>query len=104
MILTDIQKKFLDYVSSHPLAEKLSWTGGTALAYRYNHRLSTDLDFFSQEFLADFELLPFIQDIKKKFNVQTVQKQVVMNRNIFLFDENLGNIKFEVTFFPFEHV
>lgn len=104
MILTDTQKRFLDYISRHALAEKISWTGWTALAYRYDHRLSTDLDFFSQEFLADFELLPFINDIKKFFGVQHVQKQTIANRNIFLFDEYLDHLKMEVTFFPFEHV
>lgn len=101
MILTPTQSRFLDWLDSHSFGQKVYFTGGTALAYKYNHRLSTDLDFFSFDFLADYELLPFIQDIKTHFGVEKVTRQNVYNRNIFLFDEHLDNLKMEFTFFPF---
>lgn len=102
MVLTLAQQKFLDWLDNHPFGQKIYFTGGTALAHRYNHRLSTDLDFFSFDFLADYELLPFIQDIRNTFAVEKVTRQNVYNRNIFLFDEHLDNLKMEFTFFPFE--
>ena len=101
MVLTPTQRKFLDWLDSHPFGQKVYFTGGTALAYGYDHRISTDLDFFSFDFLADYELLPFIQDIKNVFGVEKVTRQNVYNRNIFLFDEHLDQLKMEFTFFPF---
>jgi predicted nucleotidyltransferase component of viral defense system len=102
MILTQTQVQFLDWIDSHPFVEKIYWTWGTALAYIYDHRLSTDLDFFSFDFLADYELLPLIADIKKHFSIEKVTRQNVYNRNIFLFDAHLDELKMEFTFFPFE--
>ena len=100
-ILTLTQQQFLDWIDTQEFSRKVYWSWGTALAYQYNHRLSTDLDFFSFDFLADYELIPFIEDIKKHFWVQKVQRQNIYNRNIFLFDDSLDSLKMEFTFFPF---
>ncbi len=101
MVLTETQKIFLDWIDNHPFSKKIYWTGGTALAYLYNHRLSTDLDFFSFDFLAEYELLPFISQIKEKFSVEHITRQNIYNRNIFFFDTHLDSLKMEFTFFPF---
>lgn len=101
MVLTETQKIFLDWIDNHPFSQKIYWTGGTALAYLYNHRLSTDLDFFSFDFLAEYELLPFISQIKEKFSVEHITRQNIYNRNIFFFDTHLDSLKMEFTFFPF---
>jgi predicted nucleotidyltransferase component of viral defense system len=52
-ILTPLQKKFLQFTAQSNLKDALYWTGGTALAEIYlQHRLSTDLNFFSPELLT----------------------------------------------------
>ena len=102
MLLTKTQVQFLNWIDNHPFVTKLYWTGWTALAYIYDHRLSTDLDFFSFDFLADYELLPFIAEIKKEFSIEKIVRQNIYNRNIFLFDSHLDELKMEFTFFPFK--
>lgn len=92
---------FLDYISKCSLASQFLWTGGTALAYIYNHRLSTDLDFFTEQLLWDFEILPLIQDIKKNLHIDHIQQHISQNRRIYLCDESYDHLKFEITFFPF---
>ena len=67
MLLTPTQIQFLDWLDNHEFAKNIYWTGGTALAFKYKHRLSTDLDFFSMDLLADYQLLPFIAEIKSHF-------------------------------------
>lgn len=104
MILTKLQKDFLDFISEDDLINKIYFTWWTALAYKYNHRLSTDLDFFSYDFLADYEILPFINKAKKYFKADKVNFQNIRNRNIFIFDNTMDNLKIELTFFPFENI
>lgn len=104
MILNSEQRMFLDFLSESEFGKKVYWTGGTALAYTYNHRISSDLDFFSFDFLTDSEILPFIESAKNEFWVKNIKKQVLYNRNIFLFDKNLWNLKIEFTFFPFKNI
>jgi len=60
-ILTARQKKVLSFVKENPyLTDRFYFTGGTALSYYYlHHRLSEDLDFFSEkEFRVKYE--PFL--------------------------------------------
>lgn len=104
MVLTDTQKIFLDWLDNHPFSKLIYWTWWTALAYRYNHRLSTDLDFFSHDLLADYQILPFISEIKTHFWVHEVSSQKIYNRAIFFFDHTLWNLKIEFTYFPFAQI
>ncbi len=57
-ILTPDQKRLLEYISKDPkITDKFYLTGGTALAEFYlQHRLSEDLDFFSE---TEFAYFPF---------------------------------------------
>ena len=49
MELFPIQKKVLDLFKKSNLNGKFYWTGGTMLSFVYlKHRLSVDLDFFSE--------------------------------------------------------
>lgn len=104
MILTNLQNDFLKFISNDDLSSKIYFTWWTALAYYYNHRLSTDLDFFSFDFLANYEILPFINKTKKHFWSQKVNYQNIRNRNIFIFDKKMENLKIELTFFPFQNI
>lgn len=67
MILTDSQKKVLDLFRKSDLVDKFYWTGGTLLAYYYlQHRLSLDLDLFSEIPFSFEELAPFLTVLKKE--------------------------------------
>jgi hypothetical protein len=67
-LLTDEQRKFLTLFNEEKsLYKKFYLTGGTALSEFYlHHRLSEDLDFFSEE---EFSILPISSFIKKSEKV-----------------------------------
>ena len=46
--------------------------------------------------------MPFIAEIKKEFSIEKIVRQNIYNRNIFLFDSHLDELKMEFTFFPFK--
>lgn len=61
-ILTTFQKELLKYIGSSPLGKRFFLTGGTALAACYlHHRLSEDIDLFTEEPNAVAQALPVIQ-------------------------------------------
>jgi predicted nucleotidyltransferase component of viral defense system len=63
-ILTAIQQDFIRHLSSTALAKTFFLTGGTALsAFYMRHRLSDDLDFFTEEDGQVVRALPIIQNI-----------------------------------------
>lgn len=66
-ILTARQKKVLSFVKETPyLTDRFYFTGGTALSHYYlQHRLSEDLDFFSEKEFNPETLFPIITDIAK---------------------------------------
>ncbi len=60
--LSEEQEKALELIAISGITEKFYLTGGTAIAIKYGHRLSEDLDFFSlpqfsEENFPDQELL-----------------------------------------------
>lgn len=100
MVLTDLQKQFLNWIATSSLAPFIYWTWGTALAWQYNHRLSTDLDFFSRELLHDDDITLFNHELNKAFTFTTKEQQTMRNRRLFFFDD----LKIELTFFPFRQM
>ena len=63
------QKTLLDFKKSN-LSKKFYLSGGTALAEFYlHHRLSEDLDFFTQDELDLEQLKKFINSVAKKNKV-----------------------------------
>lgn len=88
----------MDFMASSMLWNQIYWTWGTALAFVYEHRLSTDLDFFSAQLLHEDDILLWIQECKNYFTPKEFEYSVVRNRRLFLIDW----LKLEITFFPFE--
>lgn len=81
MELTQTQKKLLDVFKNSGLTGDFYWTGDTALSYKYlHHRLSFDLDFFSDRDFGFNKLEPFIDGVKKNFSVQTVPAVKIYDR------------------------
>ena len=70
-ILTELQKRFLSEIAKSSLRESFFLTGGTALsAFFLEHRLSEDLDFFTEEPERVQHVLPVLEDIVKRLGVR----------------------------------
>jgi predicted nucleotidyltransferase component of viral defense system len=75
-ILNPFQKKTLADFKKSVLARKFYLSGGTALAQFYlHHRLSEDLDFFTQEELDLDELKKFINALSRDISVKKIEFQ-----------------------------
>ncbi len=69
--------------------------GGTAIMFKYNHRKSIDLDFFSSR---DFSKNRMISRVRKNFNMTSYD---IPGDNI---DFLIENLKVSFLFFPFKNV
>lgn len=77
MILTDSQKKVLDLFRKSDLVDKFYWTGGTLLAYFYlQHRLSFDIDLFTDKSFSFDEIAPFINILQNEFKTSTQEIKI----------------------------
>jgi predicted nucleotidyltransferase component of viral defense system len=106
-ILSKNQKDILTIISRDKIICKNFYlTGGTALAEFYlHHRLSEDLDFFSEGEFEPQGISIFLEKIKKKAKINKVEFQQSFNRNLFFLDLIDGDkIKTEFTYFPFTRI
>jgi len=72
-ILNKTQKIVLDIFSKSNLSKKFYFTGGTALAFFYlKHRRSDDLDFFTEENFGLKDIEVFINELKKKLGLGSI--------------------------------
>lgn len=88
------------------ISENFYLTGGTALAGFYlNHRVSEDLDFFSEK---EFDVLGidiFLKKQKKDLKISSIDFQQSYNRNLFFLRfQDKEMVKIEFTYFPFPHI
>lgn len=99
-ILTDDQKSFLTHFATSPLLDSFYLTGGTALsAFFLRHRLSEDLDFFSEQPVAIEGVLAFIKSLPQVSEVQYERKY---DRKLFLLRySGSRTMKVEFTTYPF---
>jgi len=105
-ILSDNQIKILEAISNdNEICQNFYLTGGTALAeYYLKHRLSEDLDFFSEKEFDIQAINIFFAKNKKLLEIKKVDIQQSFNRNlIFLYLKN-DIIKIEFTYFPFPRI
>ncbi|EKD56103.1 MAG: hypothetical protein ACD_58C00297G0008 [uncultured bacterium] len=103
-ILTNKQIQILNFLSrSNFFSHNFYFTGGTALAEIYlKHRLSEDLDFFSDDLYSDEVLLGEINKLKSNFKIKQIKYQKDKNRQIFnLIFSDKDIIKLEFVYFPF---
>lgn len=106
-ILSANQVKILTVIAESPaIAEKFYLTGGTALAeYYLQHRLSEDLDFFSENEFNPMDVYVWWQAQAKKLGIKKIKTETSFNRNLFfltLADKEV--IKTEFTYFPFPRI
>lgn len=90
-ILTSAQRKFLDCLQSFP--EITTWfyfTGGTALSEFYlHHRLSEDIDLFSESQVNDREIDNFIKKITPLLGIKSAVKDHISG--LFIYKLHLKN-------------
>ncbi len=106
-LLTKEQKRFLDFFSKTvPLNRSFYFSGGTCLSEFYlHHRLSEDLDFFSEKEFNSTDVTAFLKASKKRLGYQEFDYQQSFNRNIFhLIYSSRSSLKIEFTYFPFERI
>lgn len=105
-ILSENQRKVLEAVSLDPmLCESFYLTGGTALAeYYLQHRLSEDLDFFSEQEVDTQSIATFFTKNKARLGIRETDFQQSFNRNLFFVSIGDDVIKTEFTYFPFPRI
>lgn len=106
-ILSANQKKLLKIIGDNKnICQYFYLTGGTALAEFYlRHRLSEDLDFFSETEVDPQSVFSFLKSIQKAAGIKKIDSEQSFNRNLFFLHLNDGDvIKTEFTYFPFSRI
>lgn len=105
-ILSENQKRILALIAADEmLCGSFYLTGGTALAeYYLHHRLSEDLDFFSEKEFDPNAISVFFKTIQKQSGIVSVSFEKSFNRNLFFLDMETGRVKTEFTYFPFPRI
>jgi predicted nucleotidyltransferase component of viral defense system len=100
-ILTAEQKSLLRSFSGSDLRFSFYLTGGTALsAFYLSHRLSEDLDFFSEE---QIDIEPVLAFLKSVPDVGDIQYERKFDRKMFILRHTSGQVlKVEFTTYPFK--
>lgn len=102
-ILNKKQKLLLHKFKRWSEAEKFYMTGGTALsAFYLQHRLSDDLDFFSEDAVNGEVILSFLRTIP---GIKDLHLERKFDRKIFLIHFGNGeDLKVEFTRYPFKRI
>lgn len=102
-ILTPAQADVLRLLgNNHHFSQNYYLTGGTALAeYYLHHRLSEDLDFFTQKEVDKLWLTSLAKEISIAIRAKYWDFQESFNRNLIFFTTPKGLLKTEFTYFPF---
>lgn len=105
-ILSANQSRILKAIGDDSaIRQKFYLTGGTALAeYYLRHRLSEDLDFFSEEEFDPQAISVFFAKNKKSLGIKKIDFQQSFNRNLFFLRLKKDIIKTEFTYFPFPRI
>lgn len=105
-ILNSVQKQILSILAKDRLFSKHFYlSGGTALSeYYLHHRLSEDLDFFSETEIDKIWLNTLARKVSNAINSQELDIEESFNRNLVFFNSSLGKIKTEFTYYPFTQI
>ena len=107
-ILTPKQLEFLELVKVEPQITKAFYlTGGTALSEFYlKHRLSEDLDFFTEEKEVDQGLVEaYLKKISAKLSVKEIKRSIFMGLfSYFLVFKDDSKLKVDFNYYPFPRI
>lgn len=96
------QKILIELFSKTSLVKKFYLTGGTALSTFYlHHRLSVDLDFFSDKPFSYEELTVFLGEVKEKFKLEEISAVKIFDRWQFA-TQSKEPVKMEFVYFNHE--
>ncbi len=102
---SQLQKDILVFFGRNPFAENFYWTGGTLLAYQYlHHRISVDLDFFSNDLFTDDQYLIFLNELKNQIKAKKITLTLQQNRRLYFIERDGEAVKLELVYFPFPAV
>lgn len=101
-LLTDFQREILMVVAkSDFFRQNFYWCGGTLLSYNYlKHRISEDLDFFSEDLFAKEVLISEFN----KLNFERVSFSEKLNRQRFIIKKDQQALRLEFVYFPFKPI
>lgn len=107
-ILTPKQFEFLELVKVEPQITKTFYlTGGTALAEFYlKHRLSEDLDFFTEKKEVNQKLVEaYLKKVSGKLSVEEIKRTVFMGLFSYtlIFRDN-SKLKVDFNYYPFPRI
>ena len=105
-ILSENQINILTLLSREKLiSDSFYLSGGTALAEFYlQHRISKDLDFFSENEFDPIFITSTFKKIQDKASIVKVNYEQSFNRNLFFLELKGDSIKTEFTYFPFTRI
>ncbi|MBM3208885.1 nucleotidyl transferase AbiEii/AbiGii toxin family protein [Candidatus Shapirobacteria bacterium] len=106
-ILTPTQKILLGEISAYlPLTKRFYLTGGTALAeFYFQHRLSEDLDFFSEEEFDTTYITIFLSKNQRKIGFKKFDIEEKPNRFFYFLDfPGKEKIKVDFAFYPYPRI
>lgn len=93
------------FTADHYLSNQFYLTGGTALsAFYYQHRLSEDLDFFSETKYDGNKILAWVKNTAQKLKIKEVEYKKLHGQDTFFFNFKKDVVKIDFAFFPFEHL
>ena len=105
-ILSKNQTNILSLLSKEKLiVDNFYLTGGTALSEFYlRHRLSEDLDFFSEQEFDPLFISSTFKKLQHKARIVKINYEQSFNRNLFFLEIKDDIIKTEFTYFPFTRI
>ncbi len=106
-ILTPEQKSFLAVVAEEKyLCRSFYFTGGTPLsAFYLHHRLSEDIDLFSEEEIYLPSISSFVKKVQKKLRIQKVDYNNFLGLHSFQLYFSKNNIlKVDFNYYPFPRI
>ncbi len=105
-ILTPDQARLLSSLAKEKIITSSFYlSGGTALAEFYlHHRLSEDLDFFSEEEVDSEGISAIIKKVSAGAGITEVTFEQSFNRNLFFMRMAHSIVKTEFTYYPFPRI
>ncbi len=94
-ILTEDQRRILSLLAENKsIASSFYLSGGTALAeYYLHHRLSEDLDFFSEQEVDAAGISAILKSIQTRAGIRRITFEQSFNRNLFFLELDTSTIK-----------
>lgn len=96
---------FSEFSQNNALREKFYFTGGTALSVFYlNHRISQDLDFFSEKNFENELVTAFVRNLAQKYDLEERFTQIEQMRIFNLLKEGVEVAKIDFVYYPFKRL